>query len=308
MENNETIGAKIFALRKSRGITQADLGTHLNISYQAVSKWERDESIPDFETLSRIAQYFNVPITYFEKGYKESEANQATIEAALAAAQKSDGKKMIGVCKDCGKVVYEGEEGQTSPTLSCKICVERNKRIAKEQLEENKRKLAEIKRKQEELEKKEKQRKEELARIEKYKKINSRNKGLIRGGVWSILLLILFIFSLCGEWKDFGTAIVDIFITLILSAFVFTFVSQLYWDGAVVSCCTAGAIIGTPGVIFTFDLDGFLFLIGIKLLFALLRLGIFLLTSAVCIFVGILISPFTFFPAMARVMEEGVID
>ena len=297
MENNETIGAKIFVLRKNKGITQADLGMHLNISYQAVSKWERDESIPDFETLSRIAQYFNVPITYFEKGYKESEENKATIAAAIEMAQKSDGKKMLGVCKDCGKVVYEGEEGQTSPTLSCKICVERKKRLEKEQLEENKRRLAELERK-----------KEELARIERYKNIDSRNKGLIRGCIWSILLLIILIFSTCGEWKNFGVAIVSIITSIIISAFAFTFISQLYWDGAVVSCCTAGALIGTPGVIFSFDLDGFLFLIGIKLLFALLRLGIFLLTSAVCIFVAILISPFTFFPAMARVMEEGVID
>ena len=72
MENHETIGAKIVSLRKTKGITQADLGAVLNVSYQAVSKWERDESCPDFVTLSRMAQFFNVPISYFEENGNET--------------------------------------------------------------------------------------------------------------------------------------------------------------------------------------------------------------------------------------------
>ena len=74
--DNITIGAKIYALRKAKGVTQADLGEYLNISYQAVSKWERDEACPDFETISRIAKYFNVPIAYFEK---ESVSNESAV-------------------------------------------------------------------------------------------------------------------------------------------------------------------------------------------------------------------------------------
>ena len=37
-------GEKIAELRKKRGMTQDDLGKAMNVSYQAVSKWERDES------------------------------------------------------------------------------------------------------------------------------------------------------------------------------------------------------------------------------------------------------------------------
>ena len=120
MENNETIGGKILSLRKAKGYTQADLGARLNISYQAVSKWERDESCPDFDTLSKIAQIFNVPITYFERGGEEL----ATAQTAVASEQT---REMLGVCKDCGKVVYEGSEGATTPALVCKDCMNARK-------------------------------------------------------------------------------------------------------------------------------------------------------------------------------------
>lgn len=63
-----TCGEKISDLRKKRGMTQDDLGKAMNVSYQAVSKWERGESQPDFETMSKIAKLFGVPIGYFEEG------------------------------------------------------------------------------------------------------------------------------------------------------------------------------------------------------------------------------------------------
>ena len=107
MENKETIGTKILALRKANGVTQADLGAYLNISYQAVSKWERNESCPDFQTLSLIAKFFNVPITYFEDGETDLETASAFAGASTATGSVA-GEEMLGVCKDCGKVVHKG--------------------------------------------------------------------------------------------------------------------------------------------------------------------------------------------------------
>ena len=54
-------GEKIIALRQNKGMTQAELGAELNVTYQAVSKWERDESDPDFATMSKIAKLSTSP-------------------------------------------------------------------------------------------------------------------------------------------------------------------------------------------------------------------------------------------------------
>ena len=50
------IGANIAAYRKSSGLTQAGLAERLNYSDKAVSKWERNESLPDVTLVARLAE------------------------------------------------------------------------------------------------------------------------------------------------------------------------------------------------------------------------------------------------------------
>lgn len=54
-----TIGQKIAALRKEKGWTQEELSEKLNVSPQAVSKWENDISCPDITLLPQIAKLFD---------------------------------------------------------------------------------------------------------------------------------------------------------------------------------------------------------------------------------------------------------
>ena len=56
------IGANIAAYRKRAGLTQAGLGTKLNYSDKAVSKWERGESIPDVLILMQLADLFGITV------------------------------------------------------------------------------------------------------------------------------------------------------------------------------------------------------------------------------------------------------
>lgn len=58
------IGKRIRALRLEKGITQEKLATYLNLSYQAISKWENDETQPDISLLVPIANYFDVSVDY----------------------------------------------------------------------------------------------------------------------------------------------------------------------------------------------------------------------------------------------------
>jgi transcriptional regulator with XRE-family HTH domain len=55
-----TIGNKIKALRKQRGITQEQLADSIGISFQAVSKWENNVALPDITLVPALASYFGV--------------------------------------------------------------------------------------------------------------------------------------------------------------------------------------------------------------------------------------------------------
>ena len=54
------IGEKIKELRKEQDVTQEKLADYLNISYQAVSKWENGLALPDITLLPKLANFFGV--------------------------------------------------------------------------------------------------------------------------------------------------------------------------------------------------------------------------------------------------------
>lgn len=53
--NLKTVASQIASLRKAKGLTQQELSERLNVTPQAVSKWERGETLPDIETLINLA-------------------------------------------------------------------------------------------------------------------------------------------------------------------------------------------------------------------------------------------------------------
>lgn len=62
------ISKNIVDLRKKKGITQEQLAAALNVSPQAVSKWETNTSQPDTQMLPLIAEYFETGIDYLFYG------------------------------------------------------------------------------------------------------------------------------------------------------------------------------------------------------------------------------------------------
>ncbi len=57
-----TLGNKISSNRKQLNMTQEDLANKLNVSAQAVSKWENDLSIPDLPILIELADMFHITL------------------------------------------------------------------------------------------------------------------------------------------------------------------------------------------------------------------------------------------------------
>jgi len=56
----QTIGKRIAANRKRLGLTQDQLAERLDVTAQAVSKWENDQSCPDIMMLPRLAEIFGI--------------------------------------------------------------------------------------------------------------------------------------------------------------------------------------------------------------------------------------------------------
>jgi transcriptional regulator with XRE-family HTH domain len=57
-----TIGQKLTFYRKKKSLTQQQLGEMLNISAQAVSKWENDLAEPDIPTLKKLAELYGISL------------------------------------------------------------------------------------------------------------------------------------------------------------------------------------------------------------------------------------------------------
>ena len=55
-----TIGERIQKKRKEAGLSQEELGAKLNVSRQAVYKWENDQSLPEMNNLIAMAKILNV--------------------------------------------------------------------------------------------------------------------------------------------------------------------------------------------------------------------------------------------------------
>lgn len=58
----ETLGARISALRRKKGLKQDMLAELLGVSPQAVSKWENDQTCPDISLLPQLAQILEITI------------------------------------------------------------------------------------------------------------------------------------------------------------------------------------------------------------------------------------------------------
>ncbi|MBA4417806.1 MAG: hypothetical protein C0392_07840 [Syntrophus sp. (in: bacteria)] len=74
------VGQKIRLLREKHGFKQINLANALQVSPQAVSKWERGANHPDIPILVRIARMFNVSIDYL---LGMTDARTGVIEATV---------------------------------------------------------------------------------------------------------------------------------------------------------------------------------------------------------------------------------
>ena len=96
---NIKIGAKIKELRKARNISQEVLAQYLNVSFQAVSKWEQELTMPDIELIPAIAAFFDVSTDeLFDYNRLEKEAKIEKICDEAYAFRKMIRKSLKKFC------------------------------------------------------------------------------------------------------------------------------------------------------------------------------------------------------------------
>ena len=250
-----TLGQKIKKLRNEKGLTQKDLANLVNVTFQTVSKWENDENEPDVSTLRRLSQLFGCSmddllseeeVTQEEKPIEEPAPQTVVIH-----------QKEMHVCERCNQdipfddlvmedvCVRHGGRGRTAEYRKAyyhKACLEE---VHKEREEQ-------------------KQRERQLNRARGAKK--SFGWG-IAGGVIALGIALAIFFTK----TTIHPALIILYSLLIayaIFAAVYCIVSGSYIGEVFVWC--AGLSIKFPGLIFSWDLEGFAWLIVMKVLFAVL--------------------------------------
>lgn len=72
---------KLINLRKSKGLTQEELGAEINVSRQTISKWESCQSYPDFQRLVLLSDYFGLTLDELVKDIDVEEVRDKNVNS-----------------------------------------------------------------------------------------------------------------------------------------------------------------------------------------------------------------------------------
>ena len=73
----QTFGMMISSLRKEKGMTQLELAEKMGVTDKAVSKWERDLSFPDINSIPKLAEVFEVSVDELMQVKTETKENMS---------------------------------------------------------------------------------------------------------------------------------------------------------------------------------------------------------------------------------------
>ena len=77
-------GENLKTLRKQKGFTQEELATRLHVVRQTISKWEKNLSVPDADTLIRLAEILEVSVSELLGAKIENENTASDVAEQLS--------------------------------------------------------------------------------------------------------------------------------------------------------------------------------------------------------------------------------
>lgn len=94
-----TLDKKLARLRKKAGLSQAEVSEELDVSRQAVTKWETGVSRPSVENLQSLSKLYNVPLEYLldEKADELPATDSACPDTGDGTEQEGQEKKTLRI-------------------------------------------------------------------------------------------------------------------------------------------------------------------------------------------------------------------
>ena len=264
-----TLGKKLALQRKAVGMTLEEVALKIRVTPQTIADWENNIGEPSIQNLVDFALLFG-----------------ASLDDLLDTGMGSD-DDAIGYCKNCGIAINERNLGEKSPVVLCRRCVEVKK--AQERRAELERKAIE---ERQEKAARAKNWAEYEAHLDRQKTIKKkRNLSFFVAAIPTVLWMIVLIYTLNQgydqTWMIAGLAI---------AYSIFSLVALLFYDGSIrdllVYMFTAS--IKWPGLMYTFDWDGFLWVIMMKALFGVLGFIFGVICGLLGLVLGLVVAPFVF--------------
>lgn len=115
--NQQKIGQFLKKLRKEKELTQAELAEILGVSNRSISRWENGITMPDFDLLMELAQYYGVEVTEILDGERRDDRmDKKTEELMLKVADYDNNERKIVSKRMCvmfaiaifGMAIYMG--------------------------------------------------------------------------------------------------------------------------------------------------------------------------------------------------------
>ena len=102
-----SIGERITELRKEAGLSQGQLASALEVSRQAVSKWENDQTAPDSLRMIRLAEVLDTDIEYLSTGRRTFSRRPPVVINTTETVEKIIEKPVVQVVEQVVKTIVE---------------------------------------------------------------------------------------------------------------------------------------------------------------------------------------------------------
>ncbi|MBP5308354.1 MAG: helix-turn-helix transcriptional regulator [Clostridia bacterium] len=258
----------IKKLRIKNGMKQKELAEKLCVTAQAVSRWENGDTEPSVSTIYEMANIFNVSVDelFGKESPQAKPVEEKTVEKEYIY---KEAKPVLAVCEQCNKPIYGADEIvrynlRSGKRTICRNCDNRNKKEAYERAVAH--------------------------------GVRQRKLSFIWGGIITVLVAALALIITVSLDLGAGISVGASFGSLLVFPFVSCLFLQNNFIMEMVESVASWGFVRFPGLIFSLDLEGIIWLLTVKLalwiLGGIIAIAFLILAVVLGIVLGLFVYPF----------------